>query len=53
MQYWKTVDLQKGHAAKADITVLHQIIQEGQAEVVSLATPRQKQWRRKQNLLNF
>ena len=53
MQYWKRVDLQKGHAAKAAITVVHQMIQEGQAEVVSLGTPRQKQWRRKQNLLNF
>ena len=53
MQCQKRVDLQKGYPAKAAIAAAYQILQEGQAEAVSLETPRQEQWRRKQNLLNF
>ena len=47
MQCQKRVDLQKVHLAKATgaaITV-NQMLQEGQAEAVSLETPRQEQWR--------
>ena len=53
IQCQKRVALQKGYPAKAAIAAVYQILQEGQAEAVSLETPRQEQWRRKQNLLNF
>ena len=47
------VDLQKGHLVKAVTIAANQMLQESQAEAVSLETPRQEQWRGKQNLLNF
>ena len=53
MQCWKRVDPEKGHPAKVAVTAVNQMLQESQAEAVSLETPRQEQWRRKQNLLNF
>ena len=53
MQCQKRVDLQKGHPAKAAAMAVNQMLQESQAEAVRLETPRQEQWRRKQNLLNF
>ena len=46
MQCWKS-------PAKAAITAVHEMLQDGQTEVVSLRNPRQEQYRRKQNLLNF
>ena len=39
MQYWKRVNLQKGHPAKAAITAVNIVLQESQAEAVSLETP--------------
>ena len=36
MQYWKRVNLQKGHPAKAAITAVNIVLQE---EAVSLETP--------------
>ena len=53
MQCRNRVDLQKGHLAKAAAIAVNQMLQESQAEAVSLETPRQEQWRGKQNLLNF
>ena len=44
----KKVDLQKSHLAKAVAIAVNQMLQESQAEAVSLETPRQEQWRRKQ-----
>ena len=52
-QCQKGVDLQKGHLAKAAAIAVNQMLQESQAEAVSPETPRQEQWRGKQNLLNF
>ena len=48
MQSQKIVDLQKRHLAKAAAIAVNQMLQESQAEAVSLETPRQEQWRRKQ-----
>ena len=48
MQCRKRVDLQKGHLARAAAIAVNQMLQESQAEAVSLETPRQEQWRRKQ-----
>ena len=53
MQCWKRVSLQKGHPAKVAVTSVNQMLQESQTEAASLETPRQEQWRRKQNLLKF
>ena len=44
MQCRKRVDLQNGHLAKAAAIAGNQMLQESQAEVVSLETPRQEQW---------
>ena len=49
----KRADLQKDHLAKAADIAVNEMLQECQEEAVSLETPRQEQWRRKQNLLNF
>ena len=48
MQCQKRVDLQKSHLAKAVAIAVNQMLQESQTEAVSLETPRQEQWRRKQ-----
>ena len=46
MQCQKRVDLQKGDLAKAAAIAVNQMLQESQAEAVSLENPRQDQWRR-------
>ena len=48
MQCRKRIDLQKGHLTRAAAIAVNQMLQESQAEAVSLETPRQEQWRRKQ-----
>ena len=49
----KRADLQKCHLAKAADIAVNEMLPECQEEAVSLETPRQEQWRRKQKLLNF
>ena len=46
--FWKTINPEKGHPAKAAITPVNLVLQESQAEAVSLETPRREQWSRKQ-----